>query len=38
VVGDLVVYRDVGHLSREYSQALAPYISVQVDRLVATVS
>jgi peptidoglycan/LPS O-acetylase OafA/YrhL len=38
VVGDLVVYRDVGHLSREYAKALAPYISVQVDRLVATVS
>jgi hypothetical protein len=33
VVGDLIVYRDYSHLSGEYSQALAPYISEQVDQL-----
>ncbi len=30
-VGDVIVYRDSNHLSREYSRALSPYIGAQVD-------
>jgi hypothetical protein len=36
VVGDVIVYRDYSHLSGEYSEALAPYISGQVDQLART--
>ena len=31
LVGDVIVYRDFSHLSREYSRALSPYIGAQVD-------
>ena len=31
VVGDMIVYRDYSHLSAEYSEALVPYITEQVD-------
>jgi peptidoglycan/LPS O-acetylase OafA/YrhL len=36
VVGDLIVYRDGSHLSGKFSEALAPYISAQVDQIVGT--
>ncbi|RIQ19610.1 acyltransferase family protein [Jiangella rhizosphaerae] len=31
LIGDVIVYRDFSHLSREYSRALSPYIAAQVD-------
>jgi peptidoglycan/LPS O-acetylase OafA/YrhL len=36
VIGDLVVYRDYSHLSGAFSEALAPYISRQVDQFTGT--
>lgn len=35
LVGDVIVYRDFSHLSREYSRTLAPYIGARVDAVEA---
>jgi hypothetical protein len=34
VVGDLIVYGDASHLTTDYAEALAPYLSERVDELV----
>ena len=34
VVGDLIVYGDTSHLTTDYAEALAPYLSERVDELV----
>ena len=36
VVGDLIVYSDVSHLTTGYAKALAPYLGEQVDMLLGT--